>query len=67
VEDATGDAVRAGIREGDVILAVNNTTVITVDEFRRLIQAVPKGKSAAILVHRGDGTLYIPLKISTDE
>ncbi|HYP68909.1 MAG TPA: DegQ family serine endoprotease [Thiobacillaceae bacterium] len=67
VEDVTGDAVRAGIREGDVILAVNNTSVKTVDEFRRLIQAVPKGKSAAILVRRGDGTLYIPLKISSDE
>lgn len=67
VEDATGDAVRAGIREGDVILAVNNTTVKTVDEFRRLIRAVPKGKSVAILVHRGDGTLYIPLKISTEQ
>ena len=67
VEDATDDAVRAGIREGDVILAVNNTMVKTVDEFRRLIKAVPKGKSAAILVRRGEGTLYIPLKISSDE
>ena len=67
VEDATGDAVRAGIREGDVILAVNNTSVKTVDEFRHLIRAVPKGKSVAILVRRGDGTLYIPLKISSDE
>jgi serine protease Do len=67
VEDAAGDAVRAGIREGDVILAVNNTTVRTVDEFRRLIQAVPTGKSAAILVRRDDHTLYVPLKISADE
>ena len=67
VEDATGDALRAGIREGDVILAINNTTVKTVADFRHLIHAVPKGKSVAILVHRGDGTLYIPLKISSDE
>jgi serine protease Do len=67
VEDAMGDAVRAGIREGDVILAVNNTTVKTVEEFRRLIHAVPTGKSVAVLVRRGDGALYIPLKISSDE
>ena len=64
VEDATGDAARAGIRVGDIILAVNNTRVATVEAFRKAIATVPVGKSAAILVRRGDGSLYIPLKIS---
>jgi serine protease Do len=64
VEEVTGDAVRAGIRVGDVILAVNNGKVATVEAFREAIAAVPKGKSAAILVRRGEGSLYIPLKIS---
>jgi serine protease Do len=64
VEEVTGDAARAGIRVGDVILAVNNGKVSTVEAFRKAIATVPKGKSAAILVRRGDGSLYIPLKIS---
>src|SRR5512139_700632 len=64
VEELTGDAARAGIRVGDVILAVNNGKVATVEAFRKAIAAVPKGKSAAILVRRGEGSLYIPLKIS---
>ena len=64
VEEVTGDAARAGIRVGDVILAVNNGKVATVEAFRSAIAAIPKGKSAAILVRRGDGSLYIPLKIS---
>ncbi|HEY0663086.1 MAG TPA: PDZ domain-containing protein, partial [Thiobacillaceae bacterium] len=64
VEEVTGDAARAGIRVGDVILAVNNGRVTTVEAFRKAIAAVPKGKSAAILVRRGEGSLYIPLKIS---
>lgn len=64
VEESKGDAVRAGIRVGDVILAVNNTEVGTVEQFRKLIAAVPVGKSAAVLVRRGDNSLYIPLKIS---
>jgi serine protease Do len=64
VEEVTGDAARAGIRVGDVILAVNNGKVATVDAFRKAIAEVPKGKSAAILVRRGEGSLYIPLKIS---
>jgi len=64
VESVTGDAARAGIRVGDVILAVNNGKVATVDAFRKAIATVPRGKSAAILVRRGDGSLYVPLKIS---
>ena len=64
VEETTGDAARAGIRTGDIILAVNNTTMRTVEEFRKIITAVPKGKSAAILIRRGEGSLYVPLKIS---
>jgi serine protease Do len=64
VEDATGDALRAGIRTGDVILAVNNGKVATVDAYRKAIAAVPSGKIVAILVRRGEGSLYIPLKIS---
>lgn len=66
VENATGDAVRAGIRVGDIILAVNNTRVSTVDAFRKAIASVATGRSAAILVRRGDGSLYIPLRISGD-
>src|SRR5512139_2135397 len=64
VEEVTGDAARAGIQVGDVILAVNNGKVATVEAFRKAIAAIPKGKSAAILVRRGEGSLYIPLKIS---
>jgi serine protease Do len=64
VEDATGDAARAGIRVGDIVLAVNNTKVSTVEGYRKAVAAVPKDKSAAILVRRGDGSLYIPLKLA---
>ena len=64
VEEVAGDAARAGIQVGDVILAVNNGKVATVEAFRKAIAVVPKGKSAAILVRRGEGSLYIPLKLS---
>jgi serine protease Do len=64
VEESTGDAARSGIRAGDILLAVNNAEVRTVEAYRRAIAAVPVGKSAAILVRRGDGSIYIPLKIT---
>ena len=64
VEDATGDAARSGIRTGDVILALNNIKVSSVASFRKAMAAVPVGKSVAILIRRGEGSLYIPLKIT---
>jgi serine protease Do len=67
VEDATGDAARAGIRTGDVILAVNNVKVTTVAAFHKLVAAVPVGKSVALLVKRGDGSMYVPLKLSGEQ
>ena len=48
VEDATGDAARAGIRTGDVILAVNNSKVSSV-------AGVPQGhRCCAGWQERGD-------------
>ncbi len=66
VEESTGDAARAGIRVGDIILAVNNAEATTVEVFRKAIGGVAIGKSAAILIRRGDSSLYLPLKISSD-
>lgn len=64
VEDAVGDAARAGIRTGDIILAVNNIKIATVAGFRKAMASVAVGKSVAILVRRGEGSLYVPLKIT---
>lgn len=66
VEEATGDAVRSGIRVGDIILAVNNAEVSTVEAFRKAIAGVPVGKSAAVLIRRGDNSMYVPLKITSE-
>ena len=67
VEASEGDAARAGIQVGDVLLAVNNTQVKSIDDFRKAMNGVAKGKTAAILVRRGQGSLYIPLRVSGKE
>lgn len=67
VEEASGDAARAGIQVGDVLLAVNNTQIKTIADFKKAVAAVPKGKIAAILVRRGQGSLYIPLRLAAGE
>jgi len=64
VADVTGEAARAGIRTGDIILAVNNPRIASVAAYRKAVAAIPAGKSVTVLVRRGDGSLYVPLKIS---
>ena len=64
VEDvATGAAARAGIRRGDVILAVNNQDVKSLEHFGQTVAQLEKGKIVALLVRRGTNALYIPLRI----
>ena len=64
VEDvATGAAARAGIRRGDVILAVNNQEVKSLEHFGQTVAQLEKGKIVALLVRRGTNALYIPLRI----
>jgi serine protease Do len=63
VEDAQGSAARAGIRRGDVIVAVNNQSIKSAEHFGQLIGQFEKGRSVALLVRRGGGAIYVPLRI----
>ena len=63
VEDAQGVAARAGIRRGDIILAVNNQDVKTLEQFGEMMGKFEKGRVVALLVRRGANALYIPFRI----
>ncbi len=63
VEDAQGAAVRAGIRRGDIILAVNNQDVKSLEQFGQLMGKFEKSQIVALLVRRGPNALYIPFRI----
>ncbi|MGH7986509.1 MAG: DegQ family serine endoprotease [Candidatus Binataceae bacterium] len=52
-------AAEAGLQPGDVILEINRQKVNSVDEFiAKAKQAQRKGKSALLLVQRGNSTIY---------
>jgi serine protease Do len=54
VEAAEGAAARAGIREGDVIVAVDNGDVSSVKEFEAAVAKVDKTKPVNVLFRRGE-------------
>ena len=63
VVDSVGAAAQAGIRRGDVILGLNNSESQSVEQFNKQINAVAAGKTVAVLVLRGENTLYVPIKV----
>lgn len=58
-----GPARAAGLRQGDIILMINNEDVKNVSQFRKLVKELPKGKSVPMLVQRGPGPMFLALKM----
>lgn len=59
VEGVGGPAARAGIRPGDVILALDGSKVVSVEQLRGL--AAMSGKHLALLVERGEARIFVPI------
>ncbi len=62
VNAATEAAARAGLREGDVILAVANVEVGSVREFEAVLGRLDKGKPINVLFRRGDWAQYAVIR-----
>ncbi|HSD99108.1 MAG TPA: DegQ family serine endoprotease [Burkholderiales bacterium] len=63
VENVQGAGQRAGVRRGDVILAINNQDVKSVEQFNQMMGQFDKGSIVALLVRRGANSLYIPMRV----
>jgi serine protease Do len=59
VELAEGLAARAGVREGDVILSIENTEVTSAKQFEQVASKLDKTKPATLLVRRGDVVNFV--------
>ena len=62
IEAATEAAARAGLREGDVILAVGNAEVASARELEAALAKHDKKKSLNVLFRRGEWTQFAVIK-----
>ncbi|MBC7716199.1 MAG: PDZ domain-containing protein, partial [Pseudorhodobacter sp.] len=62
VESAEGAAARAGLREGDAILSIDNTEVTGTKQFDAVVAKLDKTKAINLLVKRGEGVTYLLIK-----
>src|SRR5205085_5978030 len=57
-----GAAQRAGVREGDIIVAIGNTEINSVREFDAAVARLDKTKPIPVLLRRGDLASYLLLR-----
>ncbi|HKX55465.1 MAG TPA: PDZ domain-containing protein, partial [Xanthomonadales bacterium] len=63
-----GDAAyRAGLRPGDLILAINSQAIANVDEFDAVVKELPANKAVALRVMRDGTTTFIAFTPDADE
>ncbi len=62
VDAAEGAAARAGLREGDIILSIDNVQVADSKQFSAATSRIDKAKAVSVLVRRGDWTNFIVIK-----
>ncbi|HCL86879.1 MAG TPA: serine peptidase, partial [Comamonadaceae bacterium] len=58
VVTASDAAARAGLREGDVILALANVEVRTLKDFEAAVAKADKARPISVLVRRGEWAQY---------
>lgn len=58
-----GAAANAGMRQGDIIVRIDNQPVENVDAFETMVKNLPAGKSVAVLVQRRGGPIFMAMKV----
>ncbi len=62
IASADGAAARAGLREGDVILAIGNTEVASAKEVETVMARIDKARQVTVLFRRGDWAQYAVIR-----
>ena len=62
VDAVEGPASRAGVREGDIILAMDNAEVTDAKQFGAAAAKLDKAKAVSVLVRRGEWVNYLVIR-----
>jgi len=62
VESVDGSAARAGLREGDVIVTLDNVEVTDAKQFNAQVAKLDKSKAVGVMVRRGELTNFLVIR-----
>lgn len=63
---SSGSAYKAGVRNGDVMLLLNNIKIKDAKHFTELVNQLPKNKSVPMLIQRRGGPIFLALRLEED-
>ncbi len=61
-----GASLKAGIREGDVILSIDNKPVKSTKQFQGMVKGLSAGTSVAVLLQRNGSPTFLAIKVPDD-
>lgn len=62
VRAVKGPAEKAGLQEGDIVLAVNDSDVHNAEEFAKVVARLDRNKVAGLLVRRGEQAQWVAVQ-----
>ena len=62
----SGPAYKAGVRNGDVMLLLNNVKIKNAKHFEDMVNQLPKDKSVPLLIQRRGGPIFLALRLEED-
>jgi serine protease Do len=65
IDRVAGAGEQAGLKTGDIVLALNNDDVTSVAQFKKLMTDYESARSVALLIQRGNGSLYVPIRLKS--
>jgi serine protease Do len=64
VDEVLGGAAQAaGLQQGDILLKIGNTQILSLAQFKGIIKRVGPGRNVALLIKRGDSALYVAIRL----
>ena len=62
IDAVDGAAARAGLREGDVILSLDNTEITDAKQFAAVVAKVEKARAVSVMARRGEWVNYYVIR-----
>jgi serine protease Do len=63
IDDVRGVNARGELQRGDIILALGNTPISSIEQLNNILKSIPKGRNVALLVRRGETASYVAVKL----
>ena len=63
---SNGPGSQAGIRQGDVILLINNEKIKNIQKFDKVLSSLPKDKSIPVLIQRQGDPIFLAFRLKDE-